>query len=186
MDNLPKDINEYLRLYAGEMAERIAQHFPPLYRPGDPIPAEIDRLRRKPYPAQTVAICGVARRWEERRAAAVVAECGTGKTLISLGAIEAHARGRQYNAIVMMPPAICNKWMRECFLTLPRVRVFVIDGVRNGVSSNGYTGVNEVRFRNGRIVREGLQTTLSDIRLRKHARSARASALGKSNPLVLG
>ena len=50
MDNVPKDINEYLRLYAGEMAERIAQNFPPLYRPGDPIPAEIERLRRKPYP----------------------------------------------------------------------------------------------------------------------------------------
>jgi hypothetical protein len=64
--------------------------------------------------------------------------------------------------------------MRECFLTLPKVRVFVIDGVRNGVSSNGYTGVNEVRLRNGRIVREGLQTTLSEIRLRKDARSARA------------
>jgi hypothetical protein len=72
MEKQPKDINEYLRLYAGEMADRIAQHFPPLYRAGDPVPAEIERLRRKPYPAQTVAICGVARRWDEGRAAAVV------------------------------------------------------------------------------------------------------------------
>ncbi len=54
-----------------------------------------------------------------------------------------------------------------------RVRVFVIDGVRNDVSSNGYTGVNEVRLRNERIVRDGLQTTLSEMRLRKHARTAR-------------
>jgi hypothetical protein len=174
METLPRDISEYLRLYAGEMAERIIEQFPPLYRPEDPVPAAIERLRRKPYPAQLVAICGVSRRWDESRAAAVIAECGTGKTLISLGAVEAHARGRQYNAIVMMPPAISLKWMRECLLTLPRVRVFVIDGVRNGVSSNGYTGVNEVRLRNGRVVREGLQTTLSDMRLRKDARSARA------------
>jgi hypothetical protein len=34
--------------------------------------------------------------------------------------------------------------------------------------------VNEVRLRNGRIMREGLQTTLSDVRLRKQHRSARA------------
>jgi hypothetical protein len=104
----------------------------------------------------------------------IVAECGSGKTLISLGALAGHARGRQYTAIVMMPPAICLKWARECFLTLPNVRVFIIDGVRNGAGSNGYTGVNEVRLRNGRIVREGLHTTLSDMRLRKDARSARA------------
>jgi hypothetical protein len=50
--------------------------------------------------------------------------------------------------------------VRKCFLTLPGVRVFVIDGIRNGVGSNGFTGVNEVRFRNGRITREGLKTTL--------------------------
>ena len=34
--------------------------------------------------------------------------------------------------------------------------------------------MNEVRLRNGRIVREGLQTTLSDLRLRKQFKSARA------------
>ena len=52
MENLPRDTSEYLRLYAGEMAERISQQFPPLYRPGDPIGPEIERLRRRPYPAQ--------------------------------------------------------------------------------------------------------------------------------------
>ncbi len=174
MENLPRDTSEYLRLYAGEMAERISQQFPPLYRPGDPIGPEIERLRRKPYPAQLVAIGGILMRWDKARSAAVIAECGTGKTLVSLGAMSVHARGKQYNSIVMMPPALTMKWARECFLTLPEVRVFVIDGIRNGVSSNGYTGVNEVRLRNGRIVREGLHTTLSDIRLRKNARSARA------------
>ena len=171
---MPKDLNEYLRLYASEMADRIMEQFPPLYRPGDPIAPEIERLRRKPYPAQLVAICGILRRWEAARTAAVIAECGTGKTLISLGAMNAHARGKQYNAVVMMPPQLVEKWARECFLTLPRVRVFIVDGIRNGVGSNGYTGVNEVRLRNGRIVREGLRTTLSDIRLRRSARSARA------------
>jgi hypothetical protein len=74
----------------------------------------------------------------------------------------------------MVPPQLVEKWVRACFLTLPRVRVFFIDGIRNGVGSNGYTGVNEVRLRNGRILREGLRTTLSDLRLRKDARSPRS------------
>ena len=74
----------------------------------------------------------------------------------------------------MVPPQLVEKWARECFLTLPGIRVFMIDGVRNGVGSNGFTGVNEVRFRNGRVVREGLKTTLSDMRLAKTHRSARS------------
>lgn len=118
---MPKDLNDYLRLYASEMADRIIEQFPPLYRPGDPIAPEIERLRRKPYPAQLVAICGILRRWEAARTAAVIAECGTGKTLISLAAMNAHARGKQYNAVVMMPPQLVEKWARECFLTFPQL-----------------------------------------------------------------
>lgn len=57
---------------------------------------------------------------------------------------------------------------------MPRVRVFVIDGLRNGLNSDGHTGVNELRLRGGRIVREGFHTTLTDMRLRKGSRSARA------------
>ena len=60
------------------------------------------------------------------------------------------------------------------FLTLPGVRVFFIDGRAKRPRPNGFTGVNEVKFRNGRIVREGLKTTLSELRLAKSHRSARA------------
>ena len=117
---------------------------------------------------------GIVKRWEEARCAAAVAECGTGKTLISLGSVFTHARGKRFTALTMAPPQLVEKWARECFLTLPGVRVFFIDGVRNGASSNGFTGVNEVKFRSGRIVREGLKTTLSELRLAKRHRSARA------------
>jgi hypothetical protein len=72
METLPKDLNEYLRLHGNEIADRIARRFPPLYQPGDPIHPEVERLRRKPYPAQLAAIAGVIRRWEQARAAAIV------------------------------------------------------------------------------------------------------------------
>jgi len=166
------DIPTYLQRFANELDERVVAKYPPLYQPGDPVLPALARLRRKPFPAQTLAIMGVCGRMDEFRSAAVmmmIAECGTGKTLVALASVFARARGKDFTAIFMVPHQLVEKTCRECSLTLPGVRVFIIDGLRNGVSSNGYTGVNEVRFRNGRIVREGLKTSLSDIRLAKRA-----------------
>ncbi len=159
------DITTYLRQFAHQLEDRILEQFPPLHQAGEPLPAELGHLRRTPYPAQALAIAGIAKRWEVESAAAAIAECGTGKTLISLGAMYVHAKGKPFTALVMVPPQLTMKWCRECLLTLPRVRVFLIDGIRNGVGSNGHTGINEVRYRNGRAVREGLRTTLSEMRL---------------------
>jgi hypothetical protein len=133
----------------------------------------ISNLLRRPYPAQTLAIMGLVRRWQQARAGAVIAECGTGKTLISLGAVQTHAEDRAHTTVAMVPPQLVEKWARESFLTLPRVRVFIIDGLRTPTSSKTLHGVNEVRLRNGRIVREGLRTSLSELRLRKTSTSAR-------------
>ena len=47
--------------------------------------------------------------------------------------------------------------------------MFLIDDLRNGGDENKSHGVNEVRLRQGRIVREGLRTTLSELRLRKES-----------------
>lgn len=174
MSIVPKSIAEYLRQFATQLEETILEHFPPLQQPSEPLPVELARLRRTPYPAQALAIAGIAKRWDIERSAGAIAECGTGKTLISLGAVFVHAKGKPFTALAMVPPQLVEKMARECFLTLPRVRVFFIDGVRNGAGSNGHTGVNEVKLRNGRIIREGLRTTLSDLRLRKQFRSARS------------
>ncbi len=170
---LPKDINEYLRAWAPELGERILQTYPPLQGFDDAASPLTGQLLRKPFPAQTLAMMGVVKRWNEARGAAVIAECGTGKTLISLGAVHVHSDRRSFTALAMVPPQLVEKWAREAFLTLPRVRVFFIDGLRTPTSSVGHAGVNEVRLRNGRIIREGLRTTLTELRLRKTARSAR-------------
>ena len=132
---------------------------------------------------------GFAKRWQEARTGVVVAECGTGKTLISLGAIEVHSRGNRFTALAMVPPHLVEKWAREAFLTLPRLRVFLIDDLRNGGDENKSHGVNEVRLRQGSIVREGLQTTLSKLRLRKDSRSSRnrwLSLCGRPSLFIVG
>ncbi len=173
---LPKDIDSissYLRAWAPELGERILQTYPPLHSFEDAPSPLVGQLLRKPFPAQTLAIMGVVKRWNQARGAAVIAECGTGKTLISLGAVHVHTDREPFAALAMVPPQLVEKWAREAFLTLPRVRIFFIDGLRTPTSSGSQVGVNEVRLRHGRIVREGLRTTLTELRLRKTACTAR-------------
>src|SRR5579864_3412817 len=166
-------IYDYMRAHANLLGTRILEQFPALHQVHDPLSPRIEGLLRKPFPAQAVAIMGLAKRWQRARTGMVVAECGTGKTLISLGAIHVHSEGRPFTALAMVPPHLVEKWAREAFLTLPGIRVFLLDDLRNGGGENTPHGVNEVRLRHGRIVREGLHTTLSEMRVRKQFSSSR-------------
>jgi superfamily II DNA or RNA helicase len=100
------DMATYLRAHAQELGNRILQSYPPLHAIDDPPSPLINKLLREPYPAQTLAIMGLVRRWQQARAGAVIAECGTGKTLISLGAIYTHAEGctRSHHSIGSADP----------------------------------------------------------------------------------
>src|SRR5712675_954158 len=170
---LPKDISDYLRKFAPELGDRILQRFPPLQSVEDPSSPLLEQLLRKPFPAQKLAIMGTVKQWNEDRPGAVIAECGTGKTLISLGVAHVHSEGNPFAALAMVPPQLVGKWAREAFRTLPRARVFLVDGLRTQTTSAAPAGINEVKFRNGKIIREGLHTSLTDLRLRKGYRTAR-------------
>src|SRR5207302_3627637 len=97
-------IYSYMREFSTELGDRILHEYPPLQSFEDSVSARIDTLLRPPFPAQNIAIMSVAKRWEQFRTALIVAECGTGKTLMSLGAIHVHSQGRPYTALSMVPP----------------------------------------------------------------------------------
>jgi len=182
-------IYDYMRANASLLGDRILQEYPALHQFGDPVSPRIEGLLRRPFPAQTIAIMGLAKRWQEARTGMVVAECGTGKTLISLGAIHVHSVGTPFTSLAMVPPHLVEKWAREAFHTLPGIRVFLIDDLRNGGDENKAHGVNEVRLRQGRIVREGFQTSLSELRLRKAVSCPRKrwlSLCGRPSLFIVG
>jgi superfamily II DNA or RNA helicase len=54
--------------------------FPALHQFEDSVSPRIDALLRRPFPAQSIALMGVVKRWDWARTALIVAECGTGKT----------------------------------------------------------------------------------------------------------
>jgi len=171
---IPSTIAEYLNRFSPELGDRILHVYPALQAPDDPVSERFESLLRTPFAAQRLAAMGIVKRWQRARAAAVIAECGTGKTLMALSAIHVHSAGRPYAALVMAPPNIVGKWCREVLITIPGARVFLVDGLRTPGGSNTPNGVNEVRYRKGRIVREGLQTTLTELRLSRNSESARA------------
>ena len=182
-------IYDYMRANAALLGVRILQEYPALHQFEDVVSPRIHGLLRKAFPAQAIAIMGLAKRWQQARTAMVVAECGTGKTLISLGAIHVHSQGKPFTALAMVPPHLVEKWAREAFLTLPAARVFLIDDLRNGGDENKSHGVNEVRLRQGRIVREGFRTTLSELRLRRQSSSSRIrwlSLCGRPSLFIVG
>jgi superfamily II DNA or RNA helicase len=157
-------IHDYLRCHSDEIGQRILSSYPSLYSPDATPSPLVSRMLRTPYPAQTLAIMGISKRWQLGRNANVIAECGAGKTLIAHGSMLVHSAGNPFCGLVMCPPHLVEKWARETFLTLPGVRVFLIDDMRNGGNPREPHGINEVRFRGGEIVREGLHTSLSDLR----------------------
>ena len=77
------DIPTYLRTFSNELGERILESFPPFQGAQDPTSPLLAKLLRRPYLPQAVVVGGIVRRLAEARSAAVVAECGTGKTLLS-------------------------------------------------------------------------------------------------------
>jgi len=163
MQNLDT-IHDYLATHSEEIGDRILSSYPALFGAGEAPSPLLSHMLRTPYPAQTLAIMGVSKRWQLARNANVVAECGAGKTLIALGSMLVHSTERPFSGLVMPPPHLVEKWAREAFLTLPQVRVFLIDDMRNGGNSREPHGINEVRLRRGELVREGMHTSLTDLR----------------------
>src|SRR5258708_26955473 len=112
-------IYDYMKLLSKPLGDRILHDYPALQRFEDPISPLVKQLLRRPFPAQAIGIMGVAKRWQEWHSAAIVAECGTGKTLMSLGAAHVHAGGPPVTAISMGPPHLGSQGGRGTFQDPP-------------------------------------------------------------------
>ena len=99
MSIVPTNINNYLRQFAYQLEERILQQFPPLHHPDEPLPAELARLRRTPYPAQALAIAGISKRWEVERSAGAIAPSDRA---------EAQANANAGRTSLPMPPELAR------------------------------------------------------------------------------
>lgn len=166
-------LEEYLREFSVEIGDRILTSFPALHAPGDPVSPILGKLLRKPFAAQEIAIAGAVERLRQANSVAVIAEMGTGKTLMAMAIAHVFAAGRPYACLFVVPPQLLQKTAREILQTVPGAKAYVIDSLRaQRPGQSGPQGVNELRLRNGRIIRDGVHTTLTDMRLRGKYKSA--------------
>lgn len=157
-------IFDYLREFSPDLGNRITEVYQPLHKPEDPLSPLLTKLKRKPLPAQALAIMGIAKFWKKKVSAKLVAECGCGKTLMAMAACYVHAAGKRFTTVVMCPPHLPKKWSREVLITLPNVRVFMVEDMRNNGDPKKPHGLVEVVYSKGKIVRKGLKLTLTELR----------------------
>jgi hypothetical protein len=114
----------------GEQAHKTLN---PLHVPGRDEPYRLDLLREL-FPAQSHVATAASKTLDRQDSLLIVAECGTGKTIMGIGAAHAHARGKPYRGLVMCPGQLVPKWVREIRETLPDVEVYVIRTFRDLVA----------------------------------------------------
>src|SRR5260370_32131663 len=124
-----------------------------------------------------MTITGAAKYLRTEDSVKLVGECGTGKTLMSIGIAHAHADGKPYSTLVMCPPHLVLKWAREVLVTVPLARTFVVYDLRNGGDPSKPHGILEVKLRNGQPRRRSPHRP-EDSRRCLRARRRRSSSSG--------
>ena len=148
-----KGLSEFMKVHGEKIAAHVLETYKPIYNL-DPTVNEIavlDRLgtQRKALPgqeragllpAQRHAAAALARSIRKNGVANCQAEMGTGKTTISTGVIELLDA---YPAIVLCPPHLVPKWIREIEEVIPGANAREIR--RIGRNSDEVYDVNDVR-----------------------------------------
>jgi CRISPR/Cas system-associated endonuclease/helicase Cas3 len=100
-------LEEYLREFSVEIGDRILTTYPALHAPGDPVSPILGTLLRKPFAAQQIAVAGAVKRLQESNSVAIIiAEMGTGKTLMAIAIAHVFSAGRPYACLFIVPPQI--------------------------------------------------------------------------------
>ncbi len=122
--------NAYLTAWAPALGQKLERIVRPRVQAGGPMPAEYDRLLRKPLPAQADVIQAVSATLAEDSWVALLGEQGVGKTLQMSAApwdLFVRRRGRKgYRVLVQAPDHLLNKWAREIKDTVPDAETLVI------------------------------------------------------------
>lgn len=125
-----KTLDEYLLAYGPLLGKQAERSLEPLHVPGQhPLP-NLD-LMRTPFDAQRHVIEATRQALRRQKSILLCGEMGTGKTIMGLAAIHAHASSQPYRALVFCPGQLVNKWEREIRETIPNVEVIQIESWKN-------------------------------------------------------
>lgn len=123
---------QFITDFGDGLLDAVREQNPPLFD-GDvepPREAAMDRLLRKPFPAQRSVVQAVSRLLidEGQPAGVINAEMGTGKTMMAIAAAAIMHEAGYPRTLVISPPHLVYKWRREIRETVPGATVWVLNG----------------------------------------------------------
>ena len=125
-------LSQFLADFGGSLFQAVTEQNRPLYQ-GQTYPETervLDALARPLFAAQREVVRAVLQLLlrEDRPAAVINAEMGTGKTMMSIAAAAAMHHQGCMRTLVLSPPHLVYKWRREILKTVPEARVWVLNG----------------------------------------------------------
>jgi len=127
-------LKDFLNEYGESMAEKVTQNLSVIHDPTTEEEREISKILgnmgKKPFPSQGEIIKACYKSLiGANRAVYIVAECGAGKTLQSIGAAYVlHKLHGLKRVLVLCPPTLVRKWIKEINDALPGVKAYNFNG----------------------------------------------------------
>ncbi|VBB45019.1 conserved hypothetical protein [uncultured Desulfatiglans sp.] len=133
MENLIS-LKDFLNEYGENMAEKVTKELSVIHDPTTEKEIEISSLlngmKKRPFPSQGEIIKACYKSLiSGNRAAYMVAECGTGKTLMAIAtAYTLHVYKGIHRVLVICPPHLVPKWIHEIKDSLSNVKAYNFNG----------------------------------------------------------
>jgi hypothetical protein len=119
-------LDDYMLTYGPLLGKQAERSLEPLHIPAQHSVPNLD-LNRDPFDAQAHVIEATRKALCRQKSVLLVGEMGTGKTIMAMAAIHAHANGGPYRALVFCPGQLVNKWEREISETIPGAEIHQIE-----------------------------------------------------------
>lgn len=124
-------LKDFLDNYGPSLAERIDRELKVIHDPlrdkHDDMDIIMSRLKKKPFPVQSEVIKGAVKSFQTGNSAVyITAEMGSGKTL--MGIATSLLLKEKPSVLVLCPPHLVRKWVKEIRDTVPLVNVFNLNG----------------------------------------------------------
>lgn len=127
MNNLKGFLDEYGPSLAKRVNDELEVIHDPLRDEEKEMDEVMDRLSKNPFPVQREVIKGVVKAFNSaNKSVYITAEMGSGKTI--MGIASALLLKENPKVLVMCPPHLVRKWIREIKETTPYSRVFNLNG----------------------------------------------------------
>lgn len=137
-------LDSYLNAYSNILANKIQNAYRPQFVPGeDTYNKRLQNFDDSCYfnnmnlfYAQKCTIQATANALRNKKATFIIGEQGSGKTVMSLGACYSYKNKDGFNAIIMCPSHLVNKWQREIQSYVPNGKSYIIKNINDIIKLN--------------------------------------------------